>query len=257
VRFVLNHVRRGAGPPLVLVHGIGDRLETWEPVMDRLAAERDVVALDLPGFGRSPRPGAAPTVEALADAVEALAGELGLDGWHVAGNSLGGGIAVELARRGSVRSATALSPIGFWSRREAAYARAMLQATIAGNRRFGDRMAPLVRTGAGRRMLFGYVYQHPERIPPDVLVEGIGALRASNFDATLQRIHGWIPNGPPTVPTTVAWAEHDRLLLPRQARRARRAWPQARHVTLTGCGHVPCWDDPGQVARVLLERSAI
>ena len=51
---------------------------------------------------------------------------------------------------------------------------------------------------------------------------------------------------------TVAWGEKDRLLLPRQADRARAALPAARHVTLFGCGHVPTWDDPALVARTIL-----
>ena len=63
-------------------------------------------------------------------------------------------------------------------------------------------------------------------------MENLGT--SPGFDPTRERIVGWIPNGAPAVPTTIAWAEHDRLLLPRQARRARRAWPDARHVTLTG-----------------------
>jgi pimeloyl-ACP methyl ester carboxylesterase len=63
--------------------------------------------------------------------------------------------------------------------------------------------------------------------------------------------------GAPPCPTTIAWGEHDRLLLYRpQSARARAALPAARHVTLSGCGHVPTWDDPEQVARVLLEASA-
>ena len=53
-------------------------------------------------------------------------------------------------------------------------------------------------------------------------------------------------------PVTVAWGEQDRLLLPRQAERARRALPRARHIRLAGCGHVPTWDDPEQVARAIL-----
>ena len=255
---MLNHVRRGAGPPLVLVHGIGDRLQTWEPVMDRLAAERDVVALDLPGFGESAPLEGEPTVEALTDAVAGLASDLGLDGWHVGGNSLGGGIAIELARRGVVRSATALSPIGFWSPREAAFADGSLKLSVTSARRFRGAMAPLLRTGAGRTALLGQMLAHPARLPGEKAMEAMENLGTSpGFDATRERIVGWLPNGAPAVPTTIAWAEHDRLLLPRQARRARRAWPEARHVTLTGCGHVPCWDDPEQVARVLLEGSAI
>jgi pimeloyl-ACP methyl ester carboxylesterase len=50
----------------------------------------------------------------------------------------------------------------------------------------------------------------------------------------------------------VAWAEKDRLLLPREAARAREALPFARHIVLPGCGHVPTWDDPELVARAIL-----
>jgi pimeloyl-ACP methyl ester carboxylesterase len=58
-------------------------------------------------------------------------------------------------------------------------------------------------------------------------------------------------------PVTVAWGAKDRLLIySRQSARARRLLPDARHVTLHGCGHVPTWDDPEQVARVLLEGSS-
>ena len=70
------------------------------------------------------RLGGAPTVAALAAAVE----ELGVERPHVAGNSLGGGIALELGRRGWAGSVCAISPIGFAVWRERAYARAMLCA---------------------------------------------------------------------------------------------------------------------------------
>jgi pimeloyl-ACP methyl ester carboxylesterase len=57
-------------------------------------------------------------------------------------------------------------------------------------------------------------------------------------------------------PATVAWAERDRLLIPRQARRAEAWIPGIRSITLRSCGHVPCWDDPPLVARTLIEGSA-
>ena len=80
--------------------------------------------------------------------------------------------------------------------------------------------------------------------------------RCPGFLPTLPSISGRRPVMP-TCPTTIAWAEHDRLLLTsRQAPRARRMLPGARHLILHGCGHVPMWDDPEQVARVLLEASA-
>src|SRR5664279_2136086 len=116
----LVHDRRGHGDPLVLIHGIGSRWQMWEPVLGGLEPHRDVIALDLPGFGGSPMPppGTAAGVDSLVRLVAAFVSELGVQRPHVAGNSLGGLIALEMARRGLVRSATALSPAGFASRAE-------------------------------------------------------------------------------------------------------------------------------------------
>src|SRR5204862_38994 len=79
-RVTLNHVRRGSGETLVLVHGLGSRWQAWNPQLDRLARERDVVALDLPGFGDSPPLAGdeSPTVGRLTAAVSELMNELGL-----------------------------------------------------------------------------------------------------------------------------------------------------------------------------------
>ena len=116
----LAHVRRGSGPPLVLIHGIGSQWQMWQPVLDRVAREREVVALDLPGFGESAELGAPPTVEALAGAVAEFLDGLGLAGAHAAGNSLGGAVALALGRLGEARSTCVLSPAGFGNMREGA-----------------------------------------------------------------------------------------------------------------------------------------
>src|SRR5687767_4097663 len=114
--------RRGSGEPLVLVHGIGSQWQMWAPVLDAVAEARDAIAVDLPGFGESPPlAGQDPTPENLARAVAGLLDELGLESAHVAGNSLGGGVALELGRMGRARSATCLSPVGFWNAREHAF----------------------------------------------------------------------------------------------------------------------------------------
>ncbi|GFJ91813.1 alpha/beta fold hydrolase [Phytohabitans rumicis] len=109
---MIVYERRGAGEPLVLLHGIGHHWRAWTPVLDRLAAQHDVIAIDLPGFGASPLPAdGAPTSMARAvDGVAAFVADLGVGRPHVAGNSLGGAIALELAAAGLVSSATALSP---------------------------------------------------------------------------------------------------------------------------------------------------
>ena len=94
------HSRAGSGEPLVLVHGLGGSRRIWAPVIDRLEAEREVIAVDLPGFGESAplADGTPPTAANLAGAVDELVGELGLERPHLAGNSLGGWVALELAK---------------------------------------------------------------------------------------------------------------------------------------------------------------
>ena len=116
----LHHVRRGEGSPLLLVHGLGAGWRSWEPIIDELAASREVIAVDLPGFGESPPLEGEVTIAALADAVAGFIGELGLDGVATAGQSMGGRIVLELARRGVGGDTVALDPGGFWSDRELA-----------------------------------------------------------------------------------------------------------------------------------------
>src|SRR5215208_6540675 len=115
---LLNHLRTGTGEPIILLHPLGAELVVWEPVMDLLGVERDVIAVDMPGFGRSPAlaDGTAPTPQALAAAVASFLDALGLERAHVAGNSLGGWVGLELARAGRALSVAALSAAGFWRR---------------------------------------------------------------------------------------------------------------------------------------------
>src|SRR5688500_8806710 len=110
----LDHHRGGAGEPLVLVHGIGHTWRGWKPMLPELERHFDVLAVDLPGFGHSaPLPaGQACTPEELADAVEQAMDAAGFETAHLAGNSLGGWIALILARRGRARTVTAISPAG-------------------------------------------------------------------------------------------------------------------------------------------------
>ena len=112
----LAYTRTGGGEPLVLLHGLGSFRQAWDPVVPALAEIADVVAVDLSGFGESPPlpDGVEPSPAALALAVAALLDKLGLDTPHVAGNSLGGWVALELAAVRPVASLTLLSPAGLW-----------------------------------------------------------------------------------------------------------------------------------------------
>jgi pimeloyl-ACP methyl ester carboxylesterase len=257
----LNHFRAGTGAPLVLIHGIGSRWELWNPVLAALEAERDVIALDLPGFGQSPMPppGTPPGVPTLTTLVSEFLDSLGLEKPHVAGNSLGGWISLELAKRGRVASATALSPGGFYNDRESAYARGFLKMMRRTARLLAPRAEQVTKSAFGRTVAFSAVTARPARIPPaDAALHLRGLAEAPWFEATLEpAVDDRFSGGEQiTVPTTVAWGARDRLLLPRQARRAQRLIPSARVFMLEGCGHVPTYDDPERVAAVLLEGSA-
>ena len=255
----LNFQRIGTGPALVLIHGIGSHWQVWQPVLDRLAPHRDIVALDLPGFGASPPPppGAAPGVDSLTRIVAEFLGELGLERPHVGGNSLGGWIAIELARRGRAASATALSPAGFHTSREAIYERLSLLAIGRAARALAPRAHRILRSKLARRVAFAQLVARPDALPPDYAAAAVRALAdAPWFDETLIAITSdRFEPGAIDAPVTVAWGAKDRLLLPRQARRVTRAIPGARVRALPGCGHVPMFDDPALVAGVLLDGS--
>jgi pimeloyl-ACP methyl ester carboxylesterase len=201
----------------------------------------------------------APTVDALADALVAWWVGLGLDRPHVAGNSLGGGIALELARRGVVASATALSPIGFWSRAENAYSTVILHASRRGARLFQPHLRRTVRSRAGHALALSVYYGRPARRAPTAAAADVAGLaEAPGFEATLPHVSAYrFRDGDELrVPVTIGWGTRDALLLPWQADRARAALPRARHVPLPGCGHVPMSDDPAGVAALLLTASA-
>jgi len=257
----LNHRRTGSGPPLVLIHGIGHRWQGWRPVIDRLEAEREIVALDLPGFGASPMPApdTPPGVGSLASLVADFLASIGVDRPHVAGNSLGGWISLELARRGVTRSATGVSPAGFHTPREAAFQHASLTVARELARLMADRAATILARPGVRRLAFAQLAAHPERITLDDATGDVRALAdAPWFGPTLRAINreGFAGGETIDVPVTIAWGEQDRLLLPRQAERAERMMPGARMVVLRGCGHVPMADDPDQVAKAIRAGSA-
>lgn len=249
----LHYERRGDGPPLMLIHGIGHRWQAWEPVIDRLAAEHDVIAIDLPGFGNSPPLPGGYGPGALATALTEFAGHLGLDRPHVAGNSLGGALALELAAGGHVSSATALSPAGFWSPGEFWRGLSVLRILRATTFLPLPMLRATMRSAAVRALAFGMVVHRPAHIPPDRLIGDALALRScTGFSPVARTARKYSFAGEPKVPVTVAWGTHDRILPYRQAQRARHRLPAARHVDLPGCGHVPMSDDPGLVASTIL-----
>jgi pimeloyl-ACP methyl ester carboxylesterase len=137
-------------------------------VLDRLTAVREVVALDLPGFGDvpiAPPPGSAAGIESLTRLVSEFLDDQGLERPHVAGNSLGGWISLELAKRGRARSVTALSPGGFYNSREATFARVSLRMSVRVARLLAPRADRLLVSPLARTLAFSQIAARPKQIP--------------------------------------------------------------------------------------------
>ncbi len=253
----IHYERVGSGTPLVLMHGIGHRWQAWSPVMDALAAKHEVVAIDLPGFGKSPFEEPY-DVERAVVRLAAIFAELGLVRPHVAGNSLGGLLALELAAAGQVASATAISPAGFWNRRQRAYSLSVLTLIWGASQCPRPVVRACLQTPLRRRFACGLLFGKPSRAEPDVVMADLLAFRdGRGFWPAFRR--GWqysYAAGPIDVPVTIAWGTKDRILLQGQARRARRLIPEAEWVDLPGLGHVPMSDDPELVARTILTTAA-
>ena len=258
----LAYTRAGSGPPLVLLHGIGHRRQAWDAVLDRLTPHRDVIAVDLPGHGESPPLDTAtrPALTALAEDLTGFFDQLGLDRPHVAGNSLGGRMALEAGAAGRAATVTALSPAGFWRNgRELGYAKGVFWAMQAMGARLEPVAPTLAGSTAGRAVLYASVVHRPSRMSPEQALGDLGAFLAARpaLNTIMAEATAFEEQIPAGVPVTIAWGSHDRLLPRRQALVARTRLPQARFVRLPDCGHVPMTDDPALVAGILLRGSSL
>lgn len=257
---MLAFERHGSGDPLVLVHGVTHRRQAWYPVLDELAEQREVVLVDLPGHGQSPPlvTEGRPVAEVLREQFKQFLAEQELDRPNVAGNSLGGLVALVAGAEGDARSVTALSPAGFWRNdRQFNYTKQIFLRACALSERLGERTELLAHSRGGRRVMYGLLTAHPGRVSRD---QAIGDARAFMYARPALRLlldaaepfDGVIPLD---VPVTIAWAGRDLLLPPWQAEIAKELFPLGAHIMMRGVGHVPMTDDPSFVAEVLLRGS--
>ena len=253
--------RLGSGDALLLIHGTGSSRAAWRPIVDRLARERDVIPVDLPGHGESPLPPAdlGPTPAGYARTLAALLDGLGLERAHLAGFSVGGWTALELAKLGRARSVVALSPAGLWRKEDPRAAVFKLQLNRRLGRRFRRITPAILRTTVGRTLVLGGEFGRPWRIPADAAVELVQTFAATpGFDEHLSatRRERFSDGQSIEVPVTVAFGGRDRLLKRRKARFRDELPDHTRWLELPGCGHVAIWDDPELVARTILEGTA-
>ena len=252
---MINYVRSGHGQTLVLIHGLGGSHVVWEPVLDLLAAKRDVIAIDLPGFGGS-HPLPEGTRHSPAEMGKALTSHLestGVKRPHLAGNSLGAWTALEMAADGNAASVCCISPAGLWRRK--------LGPRAYNSRKLGQRGRWLInaamRTERGRTALMKTTVARPELFSSDEAIRWLSAwLDAPAYDDAneMMRAAPFERAGEIEVPVTIAWGEEDRLVAPP---REERMPAGAKYFSVPGWGHTPTRDDPEGVVRILLEASAV
>jgi pimeloyl-ACP methyl ester carboxylesterase len=251
--------RSGTGAPLVLLHGLGLSRRSWDPVIPMLAGHFDVIAVDLPGFGDSEPTRAEPTPAVLAAAVAGLLDRLGVAAPHVAGNSLGGWVALELAASRPVASLTALSPAGLWRGSTPWYGRVSLWASRWLTRHAAGPLSRLVNYRLGRALVLGQTHGRPRQLTAGYARAAIQSLGSCpGFDAALRAAarRRYLASAPISAPVTVAFGSRDLLLLPHQSRHLDQLPPGTQVETLPGCGHVPMADDPGAVAALIIASAA-
>jgi pimeloyl-ACP methyl ester carboxylesterase len=263
----LAYTRSGSGAPLVLLHGIGLSRRSWNPVVPALARHFDVIAVDLPGFGDSDPAQADPArahpaqahPRALAEAVAGLLAELGVTTPHLAGNSLGGWVALELAAIRPMASVTLLSPAGLWKRGAPLYCRISLRASRWLAKHAARALFRLVSYRPGRVLVLGQTHGRPTRLTPAYARDAVATMgTCPGFEATLAATSGcrYLATAPIAAPLTLAFGSRDILLLRRQSRHVDQLPPGTQAETLPGGGHVPMADAPDAVAELITRTAA-
>lgn len=258
----LDHFRDGRGEPLVLLHGLLQSWHNWSPVLDPLTAERDVLApTHLGHVGSPPFPGGQrPTVAGWTDAVEAELNAVSFDRPDIVGHSLGGWVAMELAKRGRVRSIVAISPAGQYTDEEIG----RIDRLMRRSNRMARWLLPLgrrvVRTAIGRKALLADSCVDPRRIPPEDaerLVTNIakcpnpkGIIGALKDEAGMAvRFKG---GERVRCPVLIVLPDGDRFFTRSHAERYAEELPEATIEVLPDCGHSAMFDHPELVSSKIL-----
>src|SRR3954468_699828 len=188
--------RAGTGEPLVLVHGFTATWRCWLPVIPDLVARFEVIAPTLHGHDGGPVPphGARSIAEA-ADHFATLLDELGVDTAHFAGNSMGGALSLEMAKRGRARSVVAISPGGGWEEHDTAEPQRIIR-WFARNQRLARAAAPrmrrLVRRAGTRRLMLRDVMTRGDLLTP---AEALDLVESSIHCAAVDDVFATIRSG--------------------------------------------------------------
>ncbi|MCW2968842.1 MAG: alpha/beta fold hydrolase [Solirubrobacteraceae bacterium] len=259
--------RAGQGEPLVLVHGFTATWRCWQPVLADLVPRFEVIAPTLHGHdGGPPTPdGPAHSISHAADHFEALLDEHGVTTAHFAGNSMGGALSLEMAKRGRARSVVAISPGGGWEEDDTAEPERIVRWFKRNQKlaRATERHAARVMRRPGlRRLALRDVMTRGDQVPAE---DAVALARSSIRCAVVDDVYATIESGGARIldldrvacPVLIAWGDHDRILpMARHAGRFRREIPGAQFRVLAGVGHTPMWDAPGLVTSLIADFAA-
>ncbi|MGX7680945.1 alpha/beta fold hydrolase [Jatrophihabitans sp. DSM 45814] len=253
----------GQGPPLLLIHGIGDSSSTWLPVMSELARNHLVIAPDLLGHGQSDKPRADYSVAAYANGMRDLLGTLGVDRVSLVGHSLGGGVAMQFAYQFPERTERlALVSTGGIGRGVNPVLRLVsipgADLALAALRLPGARFRTAAVVKALQFLDTGLGQDAPDLMR---LVDALpDAYARSAFIRTLRAVVDWrgqvvtmldrcyLAKG---MPTLLVWGSRDRVVPVEHAHRAHAAMPGSRLEIVDGAGHFPFHAEPDRFVRVL------
>jgi pimeloyl-ACP methyl ester carboxylesterase len=246
-------LREGSGEPLVLYHGVLCSERVWRNVVPLLTGDFEVIVPNALGHRDGSVPSSRPvTIIDVIDDAERQLDELGIDKVHMAGNSMGGWVALELARRGRAKSVCGLAPAGFWDEgwegEHQRVAKLLLEGVRDVNR--GRRTAPLLsRSSRFRRWALSNACLYGDRVTrAEFLDAGEDAMSCTIAEDITQPGFSLLAHDA-SCPVTLAWSAVDRLFpLAVYEERARQHVGGSEFLVLDDVGHVPMYDDPKLVA---------
>ncbi len=242
-------------PAVILLHGFGASLETWEPWSQALSQHYRVIRFDLPGFGLTgPDPSGDYTDARSVQILGALMDKLQVSRASVIGNSLGGKIAwnfaVAYSRR--VNRLVLISPDGFASPGFEYDKAPKIPAML--------KLLPYTLPRFMLRMNLAMAYANPNRLTDAVLTRYWNLMRAPGDRAAMIARMSQVRLSPPepllrqiTAPTLILWGEQDRMIPFSNAADYLRDIPHAQLAALPGLGHVPFEEDPAASLPPVLE----
>jgi pimeloyl-ACP methyl ester carboxylesterase len=229
----------------------------WNAVMPYLSSARRVVAFDIPGFGLTPSlpRGMLPTVTNLVDDLERAIREMGVDvPLDIAGNSLGGYMALEAARRSVARSVVAISPAGLWRRYPPPHVKSVFGSMRFLARNFGGLVKASMHLALLREVALAIPVSVGSRHMPlrDALRAVDDLATSQAFEDTFDNTRTPFLGGDFPARLTVAFGDRD-WILPKGSRYLKRLPATTKLVEKLGWGHVPMWVDPFGVAQLILQ----